>query len=430
MAAKPTKPEGGEKTQVGPSELVPVAQRLRPGTRLAGYAIEGVAGSGGMGTVYRARHLHLERTVALKVLAAELASSPDFRERFLRESRTAASIHHPNIVTIHDAGEADGLLYIAMQYIGGTDLGELIHQEGALAPPRAVSFLGQVASALDAAHAHGVVHRDVKPANVLVQSDHCYLTDFGLTKPLSAQTALTARGEFVGTVHYMAPEQIEGAAVDGRTDVYALGCLAYHVLSGRLPFERDSDVAVIHAHLKDHPPTLTAARPDLPTGFDAVLTTALAKRREDRPGSCGELVAGLQAELEGVTHQPSDRDDTTVIKLLVAAEEPRSRALVRASVKGGNVQVLEAGDDRSALAIARKERPQLALIDCDAGEDFAVGVYSALRADPETADVKIVTLGSRPQTARAAALSGADGSIPKPFSPLQLLYKVRDLMGL
>ena len=339
-----------------------------------------------MGVVYRAKHLHLDRTVALKVLTAELASNPDFRERFLRESRTAASIQHPSIVTIYDAGEADGLLYIAMQYVEGTDLGGLIRQEGALEPERAVAFLAQVAGALDAAHAHGVVHRDVKPANVLVQSDRCYLTDFGLTKPLSAHTQLTSRGEFVGTVHYMAPEQIEGADVDGRTDVYALGCLAFHALAGRVPFERDSEVSVVHAHLNDRPPPLTSARPDLPTGFDTVLDRALAKRREDRQSSCGELVAGLQAELAGSAGAPALADEATAVKLLVAAVEPRGRALVRASVQGAQVQVLEAGDVRSALSVARKERPRIALIDCDdEGGSFAADICTALKADTETA---------------------------------------------
>ena len=171
MPEKRANEGSSEQTQIGGSEVLPVTTVLPSGARLAGYEIEGVAGSGGMGVVYRAKHLHLDRTVALKVLTAELASNPDFRERFLRESRTAASIHHPSIVTIYDAGEADGLLYIAMQYVEETDLGELIQQEGALEPERAVAFLAQIAGALDAAHAHGVVHRDVKPANVLVQSD-------------------------------------------------------------------------------------------------------------------------------------------------------------------------------------------------------------------------------------------------------------------
>ena len=234
----------------------------------------------------------------------------------------------------------------------------------------------------------------------------------------------------MGTVHYMAPEQIEGADVDGRTDVYALGCLAFHALAGRVPFERDSEVSVVYAHLRDRPPPLTTTRPDLPTGFDTVLDRALAKRREDRQISCGELVAELQAELAGSAGAPAHTGEAMAVKLLVAAVEPRGRALIRASVKGAQVRVLEAGDVQSALSIARKERPRVAMIDCDdEGGNFAADICTALKADMETADIKIITIGGRPEGPQAAVFSLADGSIGKPFSPLQLLYRVRDLIG-
>ena len=234
--------EESDATQHGASQLAPRAVDLQPGTPLAGYRVEDVAGRGGMGVVYRATHLHLQRTDALKVLSRELVGTPGFRERFMREARTAASISHPGMVTVYDAGDAEGELYIAMQYVDGTDLGALLREEGALEPRRVVSMLRQIAGALDEAHAGGFVHRDVKPANVLIDGELCYLTDFGLTKQVSSETKLTARGQFVGTVHYMAPEQVEGLGVDTRADVYGLACVAFHALTGSPPFERDSDV--------------------------------------------------------------------------------------------------------------------------------------------------------------------------------------------
>jgi len=422
-----------DETLHGPSKVVPVAADLRVGTRVGAYEIEEVAGRGGMGVVYRAKHVHLGRTVALKVLVPELIEDAGFRERFLRESRLAASINHPSIITTYDAGEADDLLYIAMQYVDGAHLGELLQDASGLEPRRALSFLNQIAAALDAAHAHGIVHRDVKPANVLIDSERCYLTDFGLTKRISSQTALTAKGQFVGTVHYMAPEQIKAEAVDARTDVYALGCLAYQALVGRVPFERDSEVAIVYSHLQEPPPSLTGTRPDLPTGLDGVLAAALAKKKEDRQASCGQLVAALEAELEGA-HGVSDTSDPTIANLLVAAHEPRTRALVRASVKGAPLRVLEAGDRGSMTSVARRGKPRLALIDWDMHErsdaDADADVCGALRDDPETRDIKILMMATRAQAADWDAIRcGADDCILKPFSPLQLLYKIRDLAG-
>ena len=422
--------EGGsdEETRHGPSKLAPPAPELRVGKRLAAYLVEDVAGRGGMGVVYRAKHLALDRVVALKVLLPDLVESPDFRERFLRESRTAASLEHPSIVPVYDAGEAEGLLYIAMRYIDGTDLGQLLDREGALEPPRALRLLQQVAGALDAAHAHGVVHRDVKPANVLIASEHCYLTDFGLTKRISSQTALTARGQFVGTVHYVAPEQIEGGEVDARTDVYALACVAYHSLAGRVPFERDSEISVVYAHLKDAPPALMAARPDLPTGLDAVLAKALAKRRDDRHSSCGELVAEIGAVLEGADPAAASTATAPIAKVLVAGDEPRMRALLRGTITTDGLGVVEAASGEAAVAVARKEQPRLALIDWDMSS--AGDTCRALRDHPETADIKIVAIVARAGADEQDAARWADDCIQKPFSHLQLLYKVRDLAGL
>src|SRR4051795_7751079 len=193
-----------------------------------------------MGEVYLARHRHLKRQVALKILQPELGGDEAFRERFIRESQSAAALHHPNIVTVYDAGEADGLLYLAMQYIDGPDLATVLHREGPQPAVRCMLIVDQLAQALEAAHAHGLIHRDVKPANVLIDDECCYLTDFGLTKPVAVTTAVTAPGQFVGTVDYVAPEQIRGQQVDARADVYGLGCLMYRALAGQPPFPRDS----------------------------------------------------------------------------------------------------------------------------------------------------------------------------------------------
>ena len=250
-----------------------------------------------MGVVYLAEHMQLGRHVALKLLASTLAASQGFRDRFVRESRLAASLDHPNIVPVYDAGEADGLLYIAMRYVEGSDLATVLGQEGRLAPERALSIVEQVAGALDAAHARGLVHRDVKPANVLIEGERCYLTDFGLTKPVEGGTALTDPGHFVGTVKYVAPEQITGGAVDARTDVYSLGCVVHECLTGEPPFRRDSDIATVYAHLEEQPPRPSELREELPPAIDPVISWALAKDPGGRFPSCGEFAAAMRLAL-------------------------------------------------------------------------------------------------------------------------------------
>jgi serine/threonine-protein kinase len=280
-----------------------VSDDPRLGTELAGYRIEGLLGRGGMGVVYLAEDLRLKRRVALKLLSPELAVDEAFRERFLAESELAASIDHPNIVPIYEAGELDGLLFIAMRYVEGADLKARL-REGPLPPEEAVGLLGQVASALDAAHARGLVHRDVKPSNVLLDpgagyegQDHAYLADFGLTKRLSEETGALEDGQVVGTIDYVAPEQITGEPVDGRADVYSLGCLLHECLTGTPPFPRQFDVAVLFAHLEDDPPPATDRRPELPEPIDQVIATALAKGPGERYPSCRALVTEARQAL-------------------------------------------------------------------------------------------------------------------------------------
>src|SRR5438093_6900792 len=266
----------------------------RIGTEIGGYRVVEPIGRGGTSVVYLAEHVRLGRRAALKLLAPSLGEA-DFSGRFLRESQLAASLDHPSIVPIYDAGEADGLLYIAMACVEGTDLKTLLAEEGRLPRRRTLRIVGQVGSALDAAHAKGLVHRDVKPANILVaEDDHAYLSDFGAVKELAAG-GTTRTGAFVGTLEYSAPEQIEGGAVDARTDVYALACVLYECLAGAPPFHRPTEVAVLNAHLPAEPPKLTRVAPDVPQALEHVISKALSKSPLDRYAGCGEFVAAARA---------------------------------------------------------------------------------------------------------------------------------------
>jgi predicted Ser/Thr protein kinase len=269
-----------------------VQEALSPGSRVGRYRVEQVVARGGMGVVYRAFDVGLERAVALKVIAPEVAAEPGFRERFIRESRLAAGIDHPNVIPVYEAGEEDGRLYLAMRFVEGRDLREVIGLEGRLPADRAVAVVSQVAAALDAAHARGLVHRDVKPANVLISArdGHVYLTDFGVAKREEA-TGLTQTGQIVGTIDYAAPEQINGEPVDARTDVYALGCLFYAALTGDVPFRRSTAAAVMMAHLRDAPPPLQGAPPAL----GPVVARAMAKRPDERFASAGDFARAASA---------------------------------------------------------------------------------------------------------------------------------------
>jgi serine/threonine-protein kinase len=275
---------------------------FRPGSKLAGYLLEAQVGAGGMAVVFRARDQRLDRLVALKILAPALSSDPEFRQRFITESRLAAKVDDPHIIPVYEADEASGVLFIAMRYVADGDLRRLLERESTLSPERAMEFISPVAAALDAAHAAGLVHRDVKPANILVdrragRPDHVYLSDFGVAKSAVSQLPLTQPGILIGTPDYSSPEQIDGRAVDGRADQYALGCLAYRLLTGVAPFEHSESIAVMVAHLEDPPPSLLVRRPDLPAAADQVLAQALAKSPDERYRYCGEFADELRAAL-------------------------------------------------------------------------------------------------------------------------------------
>jgi tRNA A-37 threonylcarbamoyl transferase component Bud32/CheY-like chemotaxis protein len=421
----------------------------RIGEVIAGYRIEERIGRGGMGVVYRAEHLNLRRRAAVKIIAPDLAESEGFRERFTREARIAAALQHPNIVTVYDAGEVDGLLYLAMQYIEGEDLAAMLRTEGRLRPYRAIDVCRQVASALDAAHARGLIHRDVKPANVLIEGRTAFLTDFGLTKRLEeggTRAQLTRAGDVVGTIHYVAPEQIEGTAVSARTDVYSLGCLLFHCLSGQVPFTRETDVAVIYAHLSEEPPRLSSLRPDLPEGLDAVIAKALDKSPDRRFPSCGDMMSAARAVIDaagplGDTTPPRSTArgglapaTPEMRSAAAAARRPRvllggldnhTRAVARVAL-GDSVDVLEATAGGTADR-AREERPDLVILHW-AGSG-AAGI-AELRADALTRDAKVLLLVDHGQgSTREVSAAGADERLAAPFSPLQLQVKLRRLLG-
>ena len=286
-----------------------MAADARIGSTIAGYRIEALVGRGGMGVVYRAHDTALDRKVALKLISPDRADNPQFRERFLRESRIAASIDHANIVPIHDAGEYQGQLFIAMRYVDGTDLDALLADDGPLEPARALALVGQVASALDAAHARGLIHRDVKPANILVthemgRDEHVYLTDFGLSRDSgqrsaeeSDQTVVMRASNSLGTIDYAAPEQIEGQATDSRTDIYALGCVLYQTLTGAPPFKATSPVATLFRHLSDEPPAASQQEAELDVEIDSVFGRALAKEPDERYESATAMIDAAQEAL-------------------------------------------------------------------------------------------------------------------------------------
>jgi serine/threonine-protein kinase len=275
------------------------------GTRVGGFRVLSTIGESEMAIVYLAEEIESGRRVALKLLSPKLANDERFRQRFLRESELAASLDHPNVVeTIASGEDASGSLYLAMTYVDGSDLRDILRREAPLEPKRAVELVSQVADGLDVAHKSGLVHRDVKPGNILVAFDddrgeRAYVCDFGLARHVSSVSSLTGDRGFVGTIDYVPPEQIEGKTIDGRSDVYSLGCVLYEALTGTRPFDRESELSVVFAHLNEPPPAATAMRPELTVAFDEVFRRALAKDPDERYGSCGELADAARWALEG-----------------------------------------------------------------------------------------------------------------------------------
>ena len=358
--------------------------------------------------VYRAVDLELDRVVALKVIAPEYATDQEFRDRFKRECRLAASLSHAHVVPIYRAGEEDGHIFVTMAFVEGTDLRALLKEFGALEPRRGVALLADVASALDAAHAAGLVHRDVKPANVLIDGDHAYLTDFGLTKQTDSRTRMTETGVYVGTLDYIAPEQLEGKSVDARTDVYALGCVLYEVLTGQVPFPRNVDTAKMWAHVGEPPPAPTAVAPKLPPKFDEVVARAMAKDPDERYPSAGDLARAAEAALEGrdpaspemsVAHGSAapggakvDRQRRSWRRVAV----PIAGVLAAAALAAG-AMALTGGEDppacKAAAGIGTKERP--------------LRVYSSFTLQgPGAGSAEATVIGARMALAEAGGRAG------------------------
>jgi Protein kinase domain len=288
---------------------------LSTGDEFAGYRVESRLGRGGMGVLYLALEPGLERRVALKLIAPEAAADEVFARRFAEESRIAASIEHPNVVPIYAAGEEGGVPYIAMRFVSGADLGRRLAREGRLEPAAAVELVAQVGSGLDAIHAAGLVHRDVKPANVLLGggegTEHAYITDFGVARNVSTESGLTQTGRFVGTLDYVAPEQISGGAVDARADVYALGCLLFKLLTGEVPFPREGEAARLFAHLNDPPPAASLYVPEISMALDDVVARAMSKSPDDRYPSAGDVGRAAQAALSGERPKVPERTVAT-----------------------------------------------------------------------------------------------------------------------
>ena len=359
----------------------------RIGSEVAGYRVERLLGRGGMSVVYLAEDLRLARRVALKLLAAELAEDERFRERFLRESRLAASLDHANVIPIYEAGEAEGVLYIAMRYVEGTDLKRLLEREGRLEPGRALDLLGQAGEALDTAHAHGLVHRDVKPGNMLIADqggrEHVYLYDFGLTKQTSSESGLTETGQFVGTADYVSPEQIDRKPADARSDLYSLGCVLYECLVGEAPYRSESLMGVLFAHVNTPPPQPSVNNTDLPEAIDEVVVKAMAKDPEERYRSCRELIEAGRAALPAALPEPVRRRRRPHWSVLAAT----AAALVAAAVAA--VLLVTGGEEQAG-----------------AKPTAAVTVPSLQRIDPETNRL-VATIPVGPDPSDVAVGEGA-----------------------
>src|SRR3954454_18319581 len=392
--------------RTGRSIYLTAMGELEPGSSFAGHRIESVAGRGGMGVVYRATQLALDRTVALKVIAPGLLEDQAIRNRFVRESKVAASIDHPNVIPIYYAGDEDGIAYIAMRYVPGDDVRSLVRREGPLAPERAARIVAQLAGALDEAHAAGLVHRDIKPANVLLTAeDHVYLTDFGLTKHALSVAGSTKPGHWVGTLDYVAPEQIRGERIDARADVYALGCLLFFTLTGVVPFRRDSDEARLWAHLSEPPPKPTDLVPEVPDAFDSVVERALAKDPVERYPSAGDL--GRAASAAAANRRPAERERLVAKGAAAPIESPTVTAAalpeaLPAAAAGSDTQL----QPEAETTVLKPSKRPWAVVAAGLVLAAAVGVIAALALGDDSG-------GGAAQTTPTATPTAAADVTPK-----------------
>lgn len=404
------------------------------GSEFAGYRVEAFIGRGGMGAVYRAVEEGLGRRVALKVIATELAEDGRFRERFLRESRIAASLDHPHVVPIFAAGEADGALFLAMRYVEGTDLGKLLREHGALDAAFVLPLLEQVAEALDAAHERGLVHRDVKPSNILVATaggrEHCYLGDFGLTKRTGSLSGVSATGEVVGTLDYVAPEQITGADVGPAADLYSLACVLYECLTGQSPFPRATDVALLWAHVHDEPERASELRPELPRALDAVLARGLAKEPERRYATAGQLIADTRTALGLVPAPPPVRRralPAIVVSALAAGVVAVALWYVLgrgdtglASVAPNSVGVIDAATNELVAEVPVGIDPGAVTAGAGAVWVANAGDESVMRIDPATRERgRMIAVSDEPN-----ALAVGDDTVWAAHGPLAELTRI------
>src|SRR3954468_13223650 len=374
---------------------------------LAGYRVEGVLGQGGMGVVYEATQLSLNRTVALKLLAGQLGDDPAFRERFRREGLLQAQIDHPNIVTVYEAGNTDEGLFLAMRLVRGPNLKDMIIARE-LDAGRSLRILTPVADALDAAHAEGLIHRDIKPQNILVSGrDHAYLADFGLTKA-PGEKSLTKTGQFVGTLDYISPEQIRGKSASKQSDIYALAAVLYECLSGVVPYPKDSGGAVLYAHMSDEPPSVTEARPDLPAALDDVIRKAMSKNPEERHQSASELMRDAEEAFSRKT-----RAAMTPPPPLEAPEETGIRA---SEVDVGTREARAQDSDELATQVGGADATRAAV----GGDATQVGGADATRAaGPGTEGTQVAGAGGATVAAGAAAgatrMGAAPGAVTHPL---------------
>ncbi len=402
---------------------------LTEGVEFAGYRIERRLGRGGMGIVYLAVESGLDRRVALKLVAPDAAADEVFRARFAHESRIAASIEHPNVVPIYAAGEHEGIPFIAMRYVSGSDLNRKLISGGRMEPERAVALIGQVAAGLDAIHAAGLVHRDVKPANVLLggseASEHAYITDFGVARNVASTSGLTKTGRFVGTLDYVAPEQIRGGEVDARADVYALGCLLFKLLSGEVPFPRDGEAARLYAHLNDEPPAASLFTPMVPKALDRVIGRAMAKSPDDRYPSAGDLGRAADAACSGSEIELAERTVATGAAATGTAETP---AMAEAgSGSAATAPIAETAETRMATAPPPKrpaaQRRPLALIGVLAAVALVGGAIALLAGGGNGGGAAPAASRDQGGKDQGQRQGGGGGAKPKPMNKGQFIRK-------